>query len=374
MAGLAALPQRKAAAYARGAAEAGQPSLARTAAAAGLIFGSDSDVPVSEAPQAYADLLIRHCDLYAPNLAWTWVQPEASSPDPAATDPNVAFALAHGMRLTGAHFLWHEALPPWFEALNSKLAAERAALNHIQALSRHYAGRVLSWNVVNEAIEPRNHRPDGLRRSPLLSQLGPDFFEPVYHAARQADPRAHLLYNDYGMEMATEDAADRRRALLGLLDRLTAAKVPLDGVGLQTHIRLDGSRFDERMYRTFLAEIAARRLTIFITEMDVLDLQPFKSRDDQDQSIAAMYSAVLRTALDEPGVKVLVLWGLSDRYTWLTAESGPQYVRSDGLPNRPLPFDDNFRPKPAYTAVMSALKHAPRRAGISADGDQRSRP
>jgi len=358
LAALGALPSAPAAG------QAPESSLSRAASSVGLVFGSDSDVPVADAPAAYADLLIRHCDLYAPNLAWTWVQPEATSPDPAATDPNIRFALAHDMRLTGAHLLWHEALPRWFEELNSKQAAERAALRHIRALARHYAGHVLSWNVVNEAIEPRNHRPDGLRRSPLLSQLGPDLFGAAYHAAREADPNALLLYNDYGLEMATEDAAERRRALLGLLDRLIATKVPIDGVGLQTHIRLDGSRFDERIYRTFLSEISARGIKIFITEMDVLDLLPFVSIEDQDRRIAAVYSNMLQVALDETSVKALVVWGLSDRYTWLTAESGPQYVRRDGLPNRPLPFDENFRPKPAYTAIMSAIKHAPRRSGI----------
>jgi endo-1,4-beta-xylanase len=328
---------------------------------------------VAEAPAAYADLLTRHCRLYAADLAWTWVQPRRNGADPAATDPNIAFALAHGMRLTGAHFLWHEALPTWFEALDTRQDAERAALRHIRALGTAYAGRVASWNVVNEAIEPLNHRPDGLRRSPLLGQLGPGLFDAAYHAARDADPRALLLYNEYGLEMATAEAADRRRALLGLLDRLIAAKVPIDGVGLQTHLRLDGSRFDETLYRAFLADIASRGLLIFLTEMDVLDLLPFRSTAQQDQNVAAAYAAVLRAALDEPNVKALVLWGLSDRYTWLTAESGPQYVRPDGRLNRPLPFDGDFRPKPAYTAIMDALKQAPRRTPLSNDGGHSSR-
>lgn len=74
-----------------------------------------------------------------------------------------------------------------------------------------------------------------------------------------------------------------------------------------------------------------------------------------------MYRAFLQTALDERAVKAVVTWGLSDRYTWLNTEKDPQFRRPDGLPARPLPFDDAFRPKQAFAAIVDAFKAAPRR-------------
>jgi GH35 family endo-1,4-beta-xylanase len=40
----------------------------------------------------------------------------------------------------------------------------------------------------------------------------------------------------------------------------------------------------------------------------------------------------------------------------------PQFKRPDGLPQRPLQFDAEFHPKPAFYAVLHALQRAPKRA------------
>ncbi len=47
-------------------------------------------------------------------------------------------------------------------------------------------------------------------------------------------------------------------------------------------------------------------------------------------------------------------FGLSDRHTWLEED----YPREDGAPRRPLPFDDDLDPKPAYFALADALRDA----------------
>jgi endo-1,4-beta-xylanase len=61
--------------------------------------------------------------------------------------------------------------------------------------------------------------------------------------------------------------------------------------------------------------------------------------------------------LDEEMVKVVVAFGLSDRYTWLQEDM----PREDGAARRPLAFNQNMGPKPAYRAISQAFRHAPRR-------------
>jgi len=292
------------------------PNLRAISKTAGLLFGSDSDVDVLSAPPAYATLLSRHCNLFAPNVSWSSRSPTSSDPGP---DRNIDFARAQRMLLTGGHLLWHESVPAWFDTLESRQEAERAATLHITSLGTRYAGQVFSWNVVNEALNPAEGRADGLRHSALLRQLGPDFFEPAFQAARQADPKALLMYNDYGMELDSPQHAARRKALLVLIDRLATRSVPIDGVGLQSHLRLDGMRFDADIYHAFLKEIAAHNLKIILTELDVLDLVADGDIPTRDANAAAIYGAFLETALSEPAVKAVVSWGLSDRYSWPTA-------------------------------------------------------
>ncbi len=293
---------------------------------------------------------------------WRATQPHASGPDPAWEDPNIRFARDAGMRLTGGHLLWHQSVPDWFVGLGRRADAEAAMTRHISALGQAYAGQVQAWNVVNEALDPRGLGVDGLRRSVLLDRFGEAFIDMGFHAARAADPSALLVYNDYSLETTSPIHAARRRALLALLDRLLARRVPIDAVGLQSHLRVDGAPFDADAYRKFLAEIAARGLRILITELDILDRERRRAPAERDTEVADYYARFLATALDETAVVSVVTWGLSDRYTWLSPELTPELNLPAGPPARPLPFDAEFRPKPAYSAVMAAFAAAPVRA------------
>jgi endo-1,4-beta-xylanase len=191
-----------------------------------------------------------------------------------------------------------------------------------------------------------------------MKVLGPEYFDFAFHATRAGDPSALRVYNDYGFENDSPEAEARRRALLNLLDGLLKRKVPIDAVGLQSHLALT-DRFNQKLYRNFLNEISARGLKILITEFDVNDKSGPADPAVRDQLVADYYARFLDVALDETKVIEFATWGLSDRYTWLSPAYDPHFGRADGLPCRPLPFDDEFRPTLAYTATVNALRHAP---------------
>jgi endo-1,4-beta-xylanase len=341
---------------------AASPSLEAAAASAGLVYGSCSDEQFRKQPEAYRALFLSQCALYAGILAWQTIAPDPSHENDRY-DPNIAIALDAGLKLTGAHLLWHEHTPAWLESL-SRAQAQQAAAAHIQRMAGFYRSKCFSWNVVNEAIEPRQQAADGLRLdSPLLRALGPDFFESAFREARAADPGALLLYNEYDLELDTPGQQARRTALFHLLDRLQTAQIPIDGVGLQSHLRFSHfSDFHEPVYRAFLHDLAQRGLKIAITELDVDDRGAPPAPDERDLAVAEVYARFLAVALDEPAVIALVTWGLCDPYSWLNHPAYfPQFVRPDGLPQRPLLFDAAFRPKPAFDAVLRALQQTPRR-------------
>jgi endo-1,4-beta-xylanase len=336
---------------------AGTIGLWQYATAAGLHFGSASDVPIAAAPAAYASAFAQNCDLLAPNLGWHRTNPGCGDA-PIWEDENVGFARAHGMRLTGAHLLWHKALPPAFMAAEPGAAAQRLAGAHIAMMGRHYARETFSWNVVNEVIDTDHGDERGLRRSPLSAKLGPGFIADAFHRAHEAAPEAVLTINETHLEMDTPRHEARRQAFVALLDRLLQDKAPIDAVGLQTHMRLDGTHFEMGRYRRFLRDVAARGVRILVTELDVFDIGISGTLLDRDNAVAAMYRDVLDVLLDEPAVASVTTWGLSDRYTWLTPATDPAYLRMDGAGARPLPLDERFRPKPAFFAIANALQRA----------------
>jgi endo-1,4-beta-xylanase len=338
------------------------PRLRDVAADAGLLFGSDSDFYFRDVAAGYQPLFLNQCALYVGNLSWGVVARESPRENDDA-DPNVAVALASGLKLTGSHLLWYRSTPKWFEAL-SKTQAQEALAKHIQELAAFYRGRCFSWNVVNEAIEPRENGPNGLRiNNSLARMLGPEFFFDAFREARTADPGALLLYNDYDLELNTPEQESRRSALLNLLDRMQKAQVPIDGVGLQSHLRFNRlDAFNETIYRRFLHELAARGMKIVISEIDVDDIGMPSDPKIRDQQVAQVYASFLAVALDEIAVTALVTWGLCDAYSWHNrTQFFPEYIRPDHQPQRPLLFDADLHAKPAFYAVLNALKQAPKR-------------
>lgn len=64
---------------------------------------------------------------------------------------------------------------------------------HIHTVVGRYKGRIVGWDVVNEAIND-----DGTwRNSPFYQILGEDFIYLAFQYAHEADPDAQLYYNDY---------------------------------------------------------------------------------------------------------------------------------------------------------------------------------
>ena len=336
-------------------------ALKTLAAKKGLLFGSASDVEILKAPEQYRALFAAQCDLFAPILSWGYVAPEGPQKDPGRSDPNTAFAAAQGMKLTGAHLLWHLNTPAWFASLDEGAAAKGAAAAHIRAMMQIYRGQTFSWNVVNEALDPRSWRLDGLRESVLLRKLGPDFIEFAFRVAHDADPKMLLAYNDYDMETDHWDHVRRRISLLKLLERLKARDVPIGAIGLQSHLRIDGGHFDAKRYRRFLTDIASFGVRILITELDVLDLDAPADYGARDRLVADRYLEFLEVALDETAVAAVTCWGLADQYSWLNLDTSGDFRRKDDQPGRPLLFDTDFTPKPSFFAVARAFNGAPTR-------------
>jgi len=220
--------------------------------------------------------------------------------------------------------------------------------DHITTVVGRYKGKIKVWDVVNEALS------DGgtniLRSSPWSEIIGPDFIAKAFEYAHEADPDAILRYNDYSLENP-----GKRKKLITLIKSLQAQGVPVMAIGSQTHVSVTSPSFEEE--DAVLTDLETLGLPIHITELDVNGArggQHSNNADvaanaettqgglvsDADQKLADAYAGLFRAFLKhETSVKVVTFWGVNDGVSW----------RAQG---RPLLFDANNQPKPAFSAVM----------------------
>ena len=350
---------------AAGAAGAVRPTVAQTtglgavAAANGLSFGSAVRPSSLQNIPIYASIVNRECSIITcADVHWDEISPTQGAFDTHVGDYVVQYCQAHGKPVRGHTLVWWNRMPDWFAGL-SQTAAIAALQNRVTTVCSHFAGKMHSWDVVNEAIKPDDRQPGGFRNSIFLQKIGPQFLDIAFTTARQADPKAMLVYNDFSLEHDIPDHRNRRNALLAMVDGFHARRVPIDAVGIQSHLYFDDMpHFNESIFSNFLSQLASRGLKIFITELDVVDVGAASGVPTRDAQVADVYRRYLTCVLANPNVTVVETWGLFDNDSWITSGSSAAFRRPDGLPPRPLPFDVNYQPKPAYTAIANALRAA----------------
>ncbi len=330
-----------------------QPLRAR-AAARGLLFGAAAGWPALRDDSEYASHFAEECGILVPEnvLKMGPVHPEPGRYNFEPGDFMADFCEKHNMQMRGHTLVWHTQTWPWLKAEVNQQNARKHLEDHIRTVAGHYRGRMHSWDVVNEAIQVEDGREDGLRKTPLLELLGPDYIEIAFHVAREADPKALLCYNDYGLDYDTPEQERKRAAVLALLRRLKERKVPIDALGTQAHLNWANQKdFKAETLRRFLGEVAALGLQIFITELDVVDRDLPDDIEERDQGVAQVYESYLTAAVQQPALSAVLTWGLTDKYTWLAGRGR----RPSGATVRVLPLDREYRRKPAWHAIARAF-------------------
>ena len=333
--------------------------LSKRAAAKGLIYGAATQHQFLSSNPQFATYFAQECKILVTEngLLWNEMRPSPDRFDFSVGDRLATFAKTRGLLLGGCHLVWHNNLPDWFKQTVNRENAEQFLVKHINTVVKHYAGKMHYWVVVNEAIESTDGRSDGLRKSPWLEFLGPDYIDLAFRVAAKADPQALLVYNDYGLDYDRGYDEARRTAVLRLLERLKSKGTPIHAFGMQAHLLGDESSFNASKLKAFLRNVAGLGLKILITEMDVTDQKLPLDVVVRDRIVAKAYEDYLSVVLAEPAVIAVITWGLSDRYTWLSWFR----PRADKAQVRPLPLDLDLRRKLAWNAISRAFDGAPKR-------------
>lgn len=354
----------------RGAAATMPPSanLGEIGARNGFLFGAAAAAAIDSDP-LYRDLYVTQTRLITTDVA---LKIGAIAPQPGpkhfeSADRLLAFCNQHRIAMRGHCLVWNEWNPDWVKNMTK---AERQAYfdSYIEEVVARYIGKLQSWDVVNEPFWPGHNAPGGFRIGPWYDAFGPDYIRRAFQRAAQVDPHTKLVLNEAQTERDDALGLAVRAGLLKLVADLKQSGVKLDAVGLQGHLQPqyphDPGRFNE-----FLHKLADLGVDIYITEFDVCD-------DVFPDDVAARDAAVARTAqqfleptLRHPAVKALVAWELADNYSFYRSMAKSKNPLSTRLP-RPLPYDDQYKPKPLWAAIASALGNA-RRPAPSTQGQGR---
>jgi endo-1,4-beta-xylanase len=297
---------------------------------------------------SYRAAIIANCQIVVAEgeMKWPDIHPARGEYRFEKADAVMDFARQNNIEVRGHTLAWYGGMPAWTAAIENRAEAERELVDHIETVVSRYRGAIPSWDVVNEPLAdwPKDGNP--LRPSIWTSRLGADYLPIALRATAAADPDTRLVLNEYDVEFAGPRFAARRKALVQLLRSLRERDVPLHAVGLQAHLFADRS-IDRDGLQELLSEIAALKLDVLITELDVIDYDLPGNVSERDALVAGVARQFLKTVCDVIRPRAILTWGLSDRYTWV-----PTYFkRADGMPNRPLPLDAELKRKPLFDVI-----------------------
>lgn len=317
------------------------------------MFGAAVRPGLIDTDADYSRALRTYCSALVPEggLLWNDLRPDQASFDFKAADAVASYAGSNDLALRGHTLVWHGVMPKWTEALTTPALAEAELQKHIHTVVGRYRGHMDSWIVVNEPLRDDAGKLDDLQPTIWQRAIGFGHLALAFNAARAADPAARLLINDYDIEYAGDRFRGKREAYTALIRKLRDRNVPIDGVGIQAHLRSDQA-IDAKGLQQFARDMQALGLTIAVTELDVIDNTLPASVGERDR-IVAERARVFLSALAEVGqLDSILTWGITDRYSWVPT----YYRRSDGLKNRPLPLSESYEPKPLMTVIAQFSK------------------
>ena len=143
--------------------------------------------------------------IFVGTISWSIIEPSQGNYDFTIPDGYTAFATNHHLKITAGHLVWgYEGgeIPDWLK--NGDFTREQLIeimKNHVRTVMERYEDRVYAWIVVNEATEPSTF---------WYENLGSDeYVDIAFQTAREVDPNAVLIYNDFGNEFTGAPKVDR---------------------------------------------------------------------------------------------------------------------------------------------------------------------
>lgn len=315
-----------------------------------ILIGSGGTGPKAFDDPVFVDTLAREFSVTTSAIAFQfWLtHPTQNTYNFKQGDAFIDWAIKNNMKVRGTTLVWYNNLPKWVqEGTFTRDQLLTILKDQIMTVMGRYRGEIYAWNVVNEAmlnaVKEGVSGNSALRETIWSKTIGPDYIDHAFRFAREADPNAKLLYNDYN----AEGMNPKSDAVYNLVKSMKERGIPIDAVGLQSHFDIAAappmSEIDQNMKR-----LAALGLEVHVTELDVR--LPLPVNDSLLAQQAKVYGDYLKTCLANTNCKLFMMWGFTDKYSWIP-DKFPGFGDA-------LLFDDQYKPKPAYYALTKVFQES----------------
>ncbi len=259
----------------------------------------------------------------------------------ASSDHLIVFAQEHQMTPRGHALIWHNQLPQWVnEGEFTRDSLLSVMEEHITKVVGRYKGIIREWDVVNEAIDMGEE--DNFRRTLFYNVIGPEYIDSAFVYAHRADPEAFLFYNDYSADQVN----GKSNRIYDMVEGMLNNGIPIHGVGLQGHFvlgQINHSSIDQNIKR--FGELG---VLVNFTEIDIRIPAALFYDDQAWAEQGSQYRNLLQVCLDNDNCTSFVMWGFTDRYSWIPGFTNGNYGQA-------LILDNNYQPKPAYFELLDLL-------------------
>jgi endo-1,4-beta-xylanase len=279
---------------------------------------------------------------------WWNYERQQGQTDDERTDQIVRWCKAHNITTKGHPLAWNYIDPRWLP--KEPAEAMQLQLKRIGRCVERFRDDIEIWDVVNEATH--YDREEIKKAAPILTEAIREmgvgaYVREAFKAARQANPKATLLINDY-----RTDSDYAEKVISELLDENDR---PLyDVIGIQSHMH--GGVWPVQKIWEVCERFAKFGKPLHFTETTLLSGEQgwelSKKREDpnfrwistpegekrQAEQVAEFY----RILFSHPAVEAITWWDFTDQNAWQQAPAG--LVR------------DDMTPKPAYEELEHLIK------------------
>ena len=234
-----------------------------------------------------------------------------------------------GVKTKGHPLCWHTACAPWLMQYSNEEILRRQ-LERIRRDVTAFKNVIGLWDVINEVvIMPVFDRYDNAITRICREKGRIRLVKEVFAAAKESDPDAVLLINDFNTSVSYEI----------LLEGLLEAEVPIGAIGIQSHqhqgcwgmeklcsVLERFSRFGLPIHFTENTLISGELMPEYIVDLNDWQVDAWPSTPEGEERQAREITEMYSVLFAHPLVEAITTWDFNDG-CWLKAPSG--FVHAD---------------------------------------------